>query len=98
MLTILASIAVCRFDPQSGQTKDFYIGICCFSAKHIALMSKSKDWLAWSWQGNNCWSRVACLPYKSLPLVIPSLEYVCSARDPYNTYIDEHVQIPIIHT
>ena len=27
----------------SGQTKDFNIGICCFSAKHAALTSKSKD-------------------------------------------------------
>ena len=24
------------FDFRSGQTKDFEIGICCFSAKHIA--------------------------------------------------------------
>jgi hypothetical protein len=34
------------FEPQSGQTKDYEIGICCFSAKHAALMRKSKDWLA----------------------------------------------------
>jgi len=30
----------------SGQTKDYKIGICCFSAKHAALRRKSKDWLA----------------------------------------------------
>jgi hypothetical protein len=24
------------FEPQSGQTKDYKIGICCFSAKHTA--------------------------------------------------------------
>jgi hypothetical protein len=29
-----------------GQTKDYEIGICCFSAKHTALRRKSKDWLA----------------------------------------------------
>ena len=34
------------FEPQSGQTKDYKIGICCFSAKHAALKRKSKDWLA----------------------------------------------------
>jgi hypothetical protein len=34
------------FEPLSGQTKDYKIGICCFSAKHAALRSKSKDWLA----------------------------------------------------
>jgi hypothetical protein len=28
-----------------GQTKDYEIGICCFSAKHAALKRKSKDWL-----------------------------------------------------
>ena len=27
------------------QTKDYKIGICCFSAKHAALRRKSKDWL-----------------------------------------------------
>jgi hypothetical protein len=32
--------------PQSGQIKDYKIGICCFSAKHAALRGKSKDWLA----------------------------------------------------
>jgi hypothetical protein len=34
------------FEPRSGQTKDYAIGICCFSAKHAALRKKSKDWLA----------------------------------------------------
>jgi hypothetical protein len=29
-----------------GSTKDYAIGICCFSAKHAALKRKSKDWLA----------------------------------------------------
>ena len=29
-----------------GQTKDYKIGICCFSIKHAELRSKSKDWLA----------------------------------------------------
>jgi hypothetical protein len=32
--------------PRSGQTKDYQIGICCFSAKHAALRRKNKDWLA----------------------------------------------------
>ena len=46
MVSVLASSAVDRgFEPRSGQTKDYKIGICCFSAKH-ALRSKSKDWLA----------------------------------------------------
>jgi len=33
-------------EPRSGQTKDYEIGICCFSANHAALRRKSKDWLA----------------------------------------------------
>ena len=31
---------------ESGQTKDYKIGICCFSAKHVAWRRESKDWLA----------------------------------------------------
>jgi len=31
---------------QSYQNKDCKIGICCFSAKHYTLRSKSKGWLA----------------------------------------------------
>ena len=47
MVIVLASSAVDRgFEPRSSQTKDYKIGICCFSAKHAALSRKSKDWLA----------------------------------------------------
>jgi hypothetical protein len=34
------------FDSRSGQTKEYEIGICCFSAKHATLIRKSKYWLA----------------------------------------------------
>ena len=47
MVGMLVSSAVYRgFEPRSGQTKDYKIGICCFSVKHAALRSKSKDCLA----------------------------------------------------
>jgi hypothetical protein len=47
MVSVLTSSAVDRgFECQSGQTKDYKISICCFSAKQAALRSKSKDWLA----------------------------------------------------
>jgi hypothetical protein len=36
----------CGLEPWSGQTKDYTIGICCFSANHAALNRKRKDWLA----------------------------------------------------
>ena len=35
MVSVLASSAVDHgFEPGSGQTKDYEIGICCFSANH----------------------------------------------------------------
>ena len=48
MVSVLAlSVWVDRgFEPRSGQTKDYTIVICCFSAKYAALRRKSKDWLA----------------------------------------------------
>ena len=46
MVSVLASSAVYReFEPCSGRTKDYKIGICCFSAKNAELRRKSKDWL-----------------------------------------------------
>jgi hypothetical protein len=47
MISLIASSAVDHgFDSWSGKTKDYKIGICCFSAKHAALRRKSKGWLA----------------------------------------------------
>ena len=44
MVSILASSAIdCGFEPQSGQIKEYEIGMCCFSAKHTALRRKSKN-------------------------------------------------------
>jgi hypothetical protein len=41
MVSVFASSEVDRgFEPRSGQTKDYKIGICCFSAKHAALHAK----------------------------------------------------------
>jgi hypothetical protein len=45
VVSILVSSAVDRgVEPWSGQTKDYKIGICRFSAKHPALRRKSKIW------------------------------------------------------
>ena len=47
MVSVLTSSAVDRgFKPRSGQTKNYEIIICCFSAKHAALRRKSKYWFA----------------------------------------------------
>ena len=57
MVSMLASSAVDRgFEPWSGKTKDYKIGICCFSAKHAALRRKSKDWLARNQNNVSEWS------------------------------------------
>jgi hypothetical protein len=49
MVNVLTSSEVDRgFNPCSGQTKNYKIGICCFSAKHATLTRKNKDWLAWN--------------------------------------------------
>ena len=41
-----SSAVYCEFEPRSGQTKDYEIGICWFSTKHAILRRMSKDWLA----------------------------------------------------
>ena len=57
MVSVLASSAVDRgFEPQSGQTKDYKIGICCFSAKQAALRGKSKDLLTRNQNNVSEWS------------------------------------------
>ena len=57
MVSVLSSSAVdCGFERWSGQTKEYRIGICCFSAKHAALRRKSKDWLARNQNNVSEWS------------------------------------------
>ena len=65
MVNMLASSAIDRefslsvvdhgFKYRSSQTKDYKIGIFCFSAKHAALRRKSKDWLAWNQDNVSEW-------------------------------------------
>jgi hypothetical protein len=57
MVSVLASSAVdCGLEPRSGQTKDYKIGIWCFSTKHAALRRKSKHWLAQNQNNVSEWS------------------------------------------
>ena len=57
MVSVLASNAVDRgFESRSGQTKDYKIGICCFSAKQTALRRKIKEWLARNQNNVSEWS------------------------------------------
>jgi hypothetical protein len=60
MVSVLASSAVDRgFEPRLGHTKDYEIGICCFSAKHVASRRKSKDWLARNQDNVSEWSDIS---------------------------------------
>ena len=57
---VLDSGAVDRgYEPRSGQTKDYKIGICCFSAKYTALKRKSKDWLDRNQDNVSEWSNIS---------------------------------------
>ena len=57
MVSVLASRAIDRvFEYRLGQTKDYEIDICCFSAKHEALTMKRKDLLAWNEDNVSEWS------------------------------------------
>ena len=60
MASVLASSAEVRgFEPRSGQTKDYEIGICCLSAKHAALRRKSKDGLAQNQDNVSEWGNMS---------------------------------------
>ena len=60
MVSKLASSTVDRgFELRLGQTKDYKIGICCFSSKHAALRRKSKDWLARNQDNVSEWSDIS---------------------------------------
>jgi hypothetical protein len=48
----------CWLISQSVQTKVYKICICCFSTKHAALRSKTKDWLAKSLENVSMWSNI----------------------------------------
>jgi hypothetical protein len=39
------NILIARLESQSGQIKDYTIGISCFPVKHAAIRRKRKDWL-----------------------------------------------------
>jgi hypothetical protein len=49
------------FEPRSGQTKDYEIGMCCFSSRYTALRRKSKDWLAHNQDNVSEWIDIATI-------------------------------------
>ena len=60
MASVLASSAIdCGYEPRSCQTKEYNIGMCCFSAKNATLRRKSKDWLARNQNNVSEWSDIS---------------------------------------
>ena len=57
MVSVLAWSTVDRgFEAQSDQTKDYKIGMFCFSSKHAALRSKVNDYWAPDQDNMSEWS------------------------------------------
>jgi hypothetical protein len=56
-----------------GQTKDYKISICCFSAKKVVLRRKSTDWLAWNKDNVSQWERI-CAGFYCLFISLLQLE------------------------
>ena len=57
MVSKLALSVVDRgFKARSDHTKDYEIGICCFSTKHATLRRKYKDWLSRNQNNVSEWS------------------------------------------
>ena len=62
MVSVLDSCAVDRgFEPRSGHTKVYKIGIYCFSTKHAVLRSIRKDWLARNQNNVSEWNDISTL-------------------------------------
>jgi hypothetical protein len=73
MVSVLPSSAVDHgFEPRSGKTKDYKIGIRCFSAKHAVLRRKSKDWLALNQDNVSMWGDMSIRGLSELALLKPN--------------------------
>jgi hypothetical protein len=60
MVSVLALSVVDRgLQPLWGQTKNYEIGICCFSSKHSELREKSKDWITRKQNNVSQWSAMS---------------------------------------
>jgi hypothetical protein len=60
MVSVLASSEIdCEYELRPCQTKEYKIGICCFSAKNAALRRKSKDWLSRNQNNVSEWSDIS---------------------------------------
>jgi hypothetical protein len=87
MVSILTSSAIDHgFKPCSGQTKDYKIGICCFSFKHAALSRKSKDLMCLI--GMTCLSMDCC--FSELALSKSPIKHVGLVQSRHHQHLIEN--------
>ena len=93
MVGVLASSAVDRgFEPQSGQIKDYKIGICWFFADHAALKRKGKYWLARNQDNVSEWCDMSFrgLFYeKSEHYTNPAKHVLLVQSEPFHSFIEK---------
>jgi hypothetical protein len=78
-----------RVEGSSGQTKDYKIGICCFSAKHASLRTKSKYWLARNQDDVSKWVNMSI---SGLLFQWASITKSNSASPAYGVYISQLIR------
>ena len=75
---------------QSGQTKDYNIGICCFSTKDEVLRNMSKSWLALNQDNVSEWSNISNIKIQYNVLVYYKVDIIiiitCSCNDIHKHY------------
>ena len=97
-----------NFEHWWDHTKDYKIGICCFSVKYIALKRKSKDWLThnqYNWE--TCQSVDCCFselvnPTKHVGLIIHRRNYFhlikCNLFSPWYNWNITHLALNYNHS
>ena len=84
MFSVLVASAVnCGFEPRSGQSKDYKIGICCLFANHAAFRSYSKEWFAQNQDNVSEWSDMSGggLLFQSASSKNPTKHVWCSKKN-----------------
>jgi hypothetical protein len=84
--------------PWSSQTKDYKIGICCFSCKHVALRRKSKDRLAWNQDNVSEWEDMSIcgLLFQWASTINPTKCVGLVQRGPHHDLIEDYVVLAMI--
>jgi hypothetical protein len=101
MVSVLTSCVIDRrFKLCSSQTKDYNIGICCFSTKHTVLRSKSNKWsdiptcvLLFQW-AVNLKIQLSVLVYYKVDII----SWKCKLFSPWSCWIIAYVALNNNHS